>query len=832
MTVESIQPHITAILGLESNINEKTNLVTITSEQLQTTNYYFEYLDDSKKTRPFLDIDTCSNYKPKDEETFNQTVLNIEKKIINEFPELALLNASHYKCEKWIWDRKQKKHVLNKITPKISFRLTDHTIYCDNLYECKLYCMNEFKSKLQKALGSDFDILDIDSKVYRKGGGKMSCVNSYKHTQQSSRIRQLVNGDIEDTFIQFINGTETRVQSKQYEESKSKPKPKPKPKEKSKPKEKIVIKTTMNKTISVDKPNQEIIQKFWDYANIINKSELKDREKWIDFTFIHVNIIGISDYDSYDNFCKTIENYDSLANKMKYEELYDKKDSTNIKLGWKRLYELAYSNNKDEKIKLDQIYMQPFNIWNMLKMKTEVNQIDYSQQILDLEKNEELKPSVIKKQMKELKNKQKDDTQKYIDECYKKMKPYFELYHFKLIKPFNYCKITDDYDVLEFYSKKKFQDLNDNIEIVKHNTDFTYLWFKDPQIKTYDKIDFIPYGTNCPKSTFNLFNGFRIEKIRTQEKHSFEHILEALKLNAGDNDDMFNYLLKYSAHLVQKPAILPRTAIVIMGEQGTGKSSYWENFGNKILDDRYTLQSSKSDDIVGKFNVNKNKILVIMEETEGKNTFLNNSQIKTLITQDTKWWEGKGKDAILVNNCSRMIFISNNRTPVKIELSDRRFVVSESSNRHIQDEQFFGKVMEEWNDDIAVKNFYNYLMNIDISDFSPSRDRVITEAYKDLQSVSIPTIARFLECKYYDYEEFDNPISSTSFFTIYKKWMIYRGFNIDLINITTFGRDLKKYEGIEKKRTNCGIMYYLTWDKIYAYLKKKGFVEECAENWI
>lgn len=223
-----------------------------------------------------------------------------------------------------------------------------------------------------------------------------------------------------------------------------------------------------------------------------------------------------------------------------------------------------------------------------------------------------------------------------------------------------------------------------------------------------------------------------------------------------------------------------------------------------------------------------------MEETEGKNTFLASSEIKTLITQEDNWWEGKGKDAILVRNCGRMIFISNNRTPVKIEQSDRRFVVTETSNRHKQDQAFFTKVLEEWKDDIAVKNFYEYLMSIDISDFDAERDRVITEAYKDMQSVTIPTIARYLEWKYYHYLNSNKCLSrqkqSNALFENYIEWMKQSGYHTDTINITTFGRDIKRYEGVTKKRGQYGITYYFEWNEVFEDLKKKGFVDDTIEE--
>lgn len=826
------EPIIQVVSDVFSDI-KKCRKYEVTKYDLEEPNNYFEYLNPKKPTHPFLDLDNNKKYKDtpitKCENEFKNIVLRIEKKLINTFSELSILNASHFKSEKYVKNLKTYQLELKCIEPKISFRLTDHTKICSDIAECKLYSLNEFKEKVKECLGEDFNYLDCDSSVYRGGdGGKMSCVNAYKHHQQKERIRELVNGELEHTFIQHQFGNEEPV--------KHIPKPKPKITKKSKvvkstTKEgKIKIKKKIDdKVIEVETPCEELVQKYWDYAKLIDKSKLSERENWLNFTFTHINILGLGDYDNYDNFLKDTTGYEDLCNRMKYEELFEKKEGNNNRYGWKYLYNLAYNNDKETKIKLDQIYREPYSLWTCLKQKSKSDKSNISEQIEEINNNEDLTKKAKDKKIKELKKIQEEQE----EQAYKDMKPYFELYHFKLAKPMKFCRITNDYDVVDLLPKKVFCDLHEDLEI-KDKTPFTDKWLRDPTKKAFDNLDFIPYGMNCPKHTYNLFNGFRIEKIRSTEKHSFNHILETIKLNAGDNDDMYNYLLKYSAHLVQKPAILPRTAIVIVGEQGTGKSSYWENFGKKVLGDRYTLQTSKPEKIIGKFNVNKNKLLVVMEETEGKNTFLASSEIKTLITQEDNWWEGKGKDAILVRNCGRMIFISNNRTPVKIEQSDRRFVVTETSNRHKQDQVFFTKVLEEWKDDIAVKNFYEYLMSIDISDFDAERDRVITEAYKDMQSVTIPTIARYLEWKYYYYSNSNKCLSrqkqSNALFENYIEWMKQSGYHTDTINITTFGRDIKRYEGVTKKRGEYGITYYFEWDEVFEDLKKKGFVDDTMET--
>ena len=830
MTIDSNSPKFVNVYkGLYSDI--KTAPSRITTDQLCKLNNFFEFTEMNKKTRPFLDIDTKKGGLTFDnEEDFKKVDNAILDILKTKFPNYSLLHASHYQA----FDGKEKK-------PKFSYRQTDYSQYCKNMEECKIYSMEVMKEIVSNSLGKYMDYVEMDTSVYRHG--KFSCVNSYKFPQQKERFKKLINGTVEDTLIQVLSGNEKYIYlSDSFEEEEEKqPESEPLKKvtKKVKP-NKAIKKKTDNSVIDIEPVSEETSQKFWKYASLINKGQFVCRDNWLKFTLAHINILGLGDYDKYDTFCKSIAGYAELENRLKYEELYDKKDRQTYKLGWGYIYKLAYDGNEQEKINLDKIYREPFKIWTMLKQKTKTDDVTPIQDKIDeINDNDELKTSVKNKKIKALEKEFKKQTEDNKNKQYTQMKKYFELYHFKLLKPFYYAKINDDDDVVDLFSKQRLVDLYDNIDIDEKTT-FTSKWYKDPNIKSYACMDFIPYGKTCPNSTFNLFTGFRVEKIITNEIHSYEHILEALKLNAGDDEDMYNYMIKYCAHMLQKPAILPEVSLVITGEQGTGKSSFWENFGNKILGERYTLQSSNADDIVGKFNINKNKILVIMEETEGKDTFLANSQIKTLITQETKIFESKGKDKIRLRNCGRNIFVSNRKTPVKIEQSDRRFEVSECSSRHKQDREFFGKVQNEWKDDIAVRNLYDYFMSIDISDFDPARDRVITEAYKDMQSITIPTMSRWLEHKYYNYNQYNSnhpewsslmkEKTASELYQSYLKFMEQNGFKTENLNSTSFGRDVKRYKGIEKHRSSRGHYYKLKYEDIINGLIEMGHSEKINDD--
>jgi hypothetical protein len=294
---------------------------------------------------------------------------------------------------------------------------------------------------------------------------------------------------------------------------------------------------------------------------------------------------------------------------------------------------------------------------------------------------------------------------------------------------------------------------------------------------------------------------------------------------------MFDYMKKYLAHLVQKPSELPGVSLVLRGDQGSGKTSFFDKLGKKMLGAKYLLLSEKPDDIVGKFNSNKNKLLVVMDEMEGSTGVSSSSIIKGLITQSELTYEQKGKDKMPLRNCGRYIFTSNRATPVLIEPTDRRFVVSQTSNAHLNDRVFFGKVFKEWDDPIAVRNFYDYLMNIDISEFDPARDRVLTDAYEDMQESTIPHLARFFDYKYNNIlcnnGEMKRIKKATALFLGYEKYMDTFFKNSKYVtNITKFGRDIKQFEGIEKKRGKTGIVYVIDYEILYAYMKRKKFVKE------
>ena len=317
------------------------------------------------------------------------------------------------------------------------------------------------------------------------------------------------------------------------------------------------------------------------------------------------------------------------------------------------------------------------------------------------------------------------------------------------------------------------------------------------------------------------------------EDVNIDLFLNHIEVLTGHDKKGTEYLLDYLAHMIQRPGELPRVALVFQSKQGVGKNIFFENFVRCLLGDCYLLQTAEMDKVLGRFSMIDNKIMVIMDETSGKDSFQNSDKIKNLITAQKLTWEKKFGDPIRVKNCGRYIFFSNNDTPVKIEILDRRFVVYRCSNDFINDIPYFSKMMVQFEDERYQKALSKFFKERDISKWDSTNDRPITDAYKDIQSSNIPKIANWLEEKIYEFHvsqsqdgEFEmHRFHATTFYKSFKTWLTDGGNNYEYTS-TKFGRDLKKYNGIEKKRSARGQEYVIDYEKLKDFMIGEKYMNE------
>ena len=260
-----------------------------------------------------------------------------------------------------------------------------------------------------------------------------------------------------------------------------------------------------------------------------------------------------------------------------------------------------------------------------------------------------------------------------------------------------------------------------------------------------------------------------------------------------DNDQkLIDYIHPWIATPLQTPNIKNKTALVLKGKQGAGKSYFTEMIAH--LNGPFGVENVGSmKSICGSFNkLLLNKTLIVANEVKNvdNNVYYDSERLKSYITDYQQDIEFKGEDILTKRIYANFVFVSNNDTPVLISDDDRRYVVITPSNKHGKDDyaywsnEFYNlKDNQEFS-----KELYNYYINPDISKFNP-RNIPMTEAKLDLIAQNRPRHEEFI----IDYiEKFKHGFEKQDCFDTYLFWCRER-------NITnpgcekTFRKNISEY---------------------------------------
>jgi len=507
-----------------------------------------------------------------------------------------------------------------------------------------------------------------------------------------------------------------------------------------------------------------------------------------------------------------IENADKKIKRIKteaFEEL-NNKDEEEIKGEIKKYIELGLENKIFEKMTGKQNwYNLGFLIKNELKEKGEKLFIDLSRHHPKFDE-EEVKAiyklfgstiqspkkqltiknlismykiadsTITKKIMKEYKQKDKPINNtifedKYLEKFdatyinsfkdnYATQKEYFEIFVCKVLRPepqFIYSEGLKD------FGKKAciFTEGNINTafkhirtELDDKESAFTSIWLNDTDMKCYNEMDFIPNNSTIKqqddKSIYNLFTGYNPKILSEYNKDNSEKILKPFfelgEALCNENEKHFNYLIKYFAHMIQKPNERIPIAFIIKGKQGTGKNVFLNAIGNIIGKDHY-ITSSNPKDFFGDYAEGfYHKLLVNMNECEGKDTFDFEGRIKSFITEDTITINPKMVRPTQIRNVARVIIFTNKPNPIPIDVksADRRYCVFQTSDKFLNKKygtKFWTNLISHFNKPEFIACLYDYLNNMNIDNIDWKTERPITDAYREMCKLYTPIEALFFE---------------------------------------------------------------------------------------
>ena len=389
---------------------------------------------------------------------------------------------------------------------------------------------------------------------------------------------------------------------------------------------------------------------------------------------------------------------------------------------------------------------------------------------------------------------------------------------------------------------------------------FFTTWQEDVHRRQYDKADFIPDTTKCPKSVFNLFRGFEAVKneppciIYDDELESLmEPIIQHLDMLSSGNS---NWMLRWMSSIIHKPMMKTEIAVLIrdMGGLfteggGNGKNKFFEEFfGEKILGkDLYYIIGSNVE-LYSVFNSQfEGKLFVMVEETKGSDNHMNNDILKSKITSKKLNVNKKCIASYQVRDFTNYLFTTNNVNPLPIKSGSRRYAVFDTTPTFRGDIQYFTNLHHYLMEDPRIPYvFYRYLLNYIEPFESPIEAQnsiPITYAYREMRLLNAPTYIKWIIYLLDQGMLYNGYISDL--YDLYRTWS--KKWNEakeeTMISMTAFGRLLccPFNDEIHLNEEEKDIMFvdkhkkhgksYITWDieKVVKSLKKTFLLPEDYE---
>lgn len=374
-------------------------------------------------------------------------------------------------------------------------------------------------------------------------------------------------------------------------------------------------------------------------------------------------------------------------------------------------------------------------------------------------------------------------------EAYDEMKEAFETKHFYFTPTNQYVEVSDKgiqfYDLqhaTEYFSASWFFKKTDKFADIQP---FFALWRTDPKRRIIHSIDYKPSEDPTVYNPPLAFAYHGVEPPADPTPY-LEKFTKLLQVNTGNNRVLTEYVLKWLAHLIQRPFDLPGVGLVIAGIKGAGKDTLWDFMIYHVIGQQFAFNYEDNNQFFDKHDTGrKDKFLVKIEEADRIVCLSNGSKLKALITSQMSSYNPKGQKAYSSPNYTRFVMTTNSGNPVDMSDGERRFVVLPCSAELKGKFDFFQKVRDVLFTPEGGRAVAEYLMNVDLTGFNVRKlpENAYQEAVVDSEKS-----AEELFLQSWDGQE----LASNELFQLYRDYCMENNLRYKE-NTISFGKTLLKF---------------------------------------
>ena len=273
-------------------------------------------------------------------------------------------------------------------------------------------------------------------------------------------------------------------------------------------------------------------------------------------------------------------------------------------------------------------------------------------------------------------------------------------------------------------------------------------WLQDASAPTFDRMVFNPraYGSPGAANTreFNTYTGPGVSRqdASQADPRDAQPLLDHIRtIWCRGDEELYTYVLNWLASVVQRPWHKLGVALLLQGEQGSGKGCVVE-FIKPIVGDSFKAVH-RADPVLGTFNTALlgSSLLFLDEMFWGGDKKLAGAW-KALITEPVHQINQKYLPIISQKSCHNVIVASNNAHLAPVELKDRRSLVLSIDNKHAGSQDATSSAYFQRLRQVPVKAFARVLYTRDLRGWN-SRRFPHTDAIQAQQEQSLGPVHRW-----------------------------------------------------------------------------------------